>query len=286
LLSSGASTGITLGWNYLDGLFDFFLAAKHFHDIKDYRRTQHKTQGILSVLCGVQLFVLSYNPLVTTYVGLDSETSLAASSFALAALLDLCVAILEFYNVKKEMEFQGWLDTQVKKLVYTIHHEHQQDELIRDIHSCATDYIATYPNRLAQVKNTLTNNLPLDHPGVNHMINNLDVPTEAQTERSRQVQLQLNQTYKANRTNLTLKAASFVGMTLLAITRFLDDTSSSANVTLVMGLALSTYVAAAYLAYNSDRLMNNIGHYSNRFFTLCRPADESVSVPQQLATVV
>lgn len=119
-LTEGASLGISLAWNYFDALYDFMLALKQWYDTRTYRHAQSKAQAILNIVSGIQLFSLSYNPLLTTQLGLKSNSSLAPPSFAFSTLFDLFVAGLEFYNTKKEMEFKGWLEEKIKHLLHPL----------------------------------------------------------------------------------------------------------------------------------------------------------------------
>ncbi|TAL61406.1 MAG: hypothetical protein EPN84_07960 [Legionella sp.] len=271
--SKAANIGITVGWNYFDAVFDVFGAFKQLTDTRSYRRTQSKIQASLNIISAIQLFSLSYNPLLTTYVGLANETDLAASSFAFSALFDLFVAALEFYNTKKEMEFKGWLDEKIKQLIYTILHGHDNKELIKDIHSLTSTQINRNPHKHGSIKLFLEQKLP-PNPITQQLVGSLEQHNEGHSERSRRLHAQLVQAHKDSRVNLNLKIASFLGMTFLAVSRFLDSSTDAANTTLVLGLGFSTYVASAYFAYNSERVIETVSYYSGKFFDYCKPQAE------------
>lgn len=265
-LSEDATLAIAVVWNYLDALYDFMLAAKQWYDTRTYRHMQSKTQAILNIVSGVQLLSFSYNPLLTEQLGLKNNAALATTSFAFSALFDFFVAGLEFYNTKKEMEFKGWLKEKIKQLLHTIKQGHDHTELLKDMHARASEHAQQNADRQQKLTQMFNQTLPVDHPSRQHLINRLNEHSGEHSERSRMIQLQLKQAHKDSRTNLCLKAASFLGMTLLAVVSFLDANEDNPAIALVLGLGLTTYVAAAYLTYNGERFMNLLGNCSYRLF--------------------
>lgn len=110
--------GLTLGWNYLDGIYAMGLGAIQLLDEEDYRQTQNKVKGIVNIISGVQSFLFSYNPAVTAALGLAGGAALAAPSFALAMACDLVTAAIDCYNANKEVAFEGWLEERVQEFEY------------------------------------------------------------------------------------------------------------------------------------------------------------------------
>lgn len=265
-LSADALTGITIGWNYFDALYDFMLALTQILDDRKYRQSLNKIQATLNIISGIQLATLSYNPPLTDALGLSSPTDLASSSFAFSALFDLIVAAIEFYNANKERAFNGWLNERIKELVFTIRKNYEAEHLIENIRTRAKVYVAGDLARKDTIHQVLSHHLGAEDGVMVALKEGIEQLTAKHRIQNEMMQKELDQAYKESRTNLLLKTASFIAMTLLAINHFQDKTTDSADRTLIWGLGLSTFVAAAYLTYNIDRLMDTVGNYSHRFF--------------------
>jgi len=267
-LSPTATIAITVGWNYLDGLYDFILAAKELAEKRNYRQTYNKIQAALNIFTGVQLFVLSYNPILTTFLGLANATDLAGSSFALSTFFDWLVAGIELYNTYRELSYNPWLHERLTELNFKLKHGHQAEELIEKIRLRCKNQISKKPEQHQHIAQTIQNRIPHYHADVrNQLTDNLTTRTRVHKVQNQQLETQLRQAFVDSRTNFTLKTLSFLGMTLLAVNHFLEESTQAASQTLIIGLATTTYVAAAYAAYNNDRLYNGIGMLYNRFFS-------------------
>lgn len=151
------------------------------------------------------------------------------------------------------------------------------------MHARASEHAHNNADGQQKLTQIFNQTLPLGHPSRLHLIDKLNEHSGEHSERSRMIQLRLKQAHKDSRTNLCLKAASCVGMTLLAIVSFLDTTEENAATALVFGLGLSTYVAAAYLTYNGERFMDFMGNCSHRLFARIPRAREHSDIPLAVA---
>lgn len=90
-------------WNYLDGACSVAVGLSQLLDEDDYRQGQLKVKGVLNILSGVQLFLLSYNPPLIAALGITgAPTILAGASFALAMAVDLVCATMDYMNARTE----------------------------------------------------------------------------------------------------------------------------------------------------------------------------------------
>ena len=108
------------------------------------------------------------------------------------------------------------------------------------------------------------------------MVTSLQHGEKKHFERDLRLQLHLDQAYKESRTNMCLKLFSFVGMTMIAVSRYVEPNSTAYESTFIIGLTLSTLVASAYFTYNSERLLNGLGKMSHRFFS-CSQSNPNTS---------
>lgn len=115
---AAACTGLAVGWNYADGLLAIATGVTQLLDKENYRQSQNKAKGILNIISGIQLFAFSYNPALTTALGLTGGAALASPSFALAMFCDLINASIDLYNAEVESTFEGWLEERYKELKY------------------------------------------------------------------------------------------------------------------------------------------------------------------------
>lgn len=289
-LSSKAITAVVVGWNYLDAVFDLMFAVSLFTNTSDYRYKQNIVKGVINVLEGVELFVLSYNPPLNAALGLRGDIALAGTAFALGMVGDLVIASIDFHTILKENNFPGWLDEQIKAYKYALAHGLETKDLVRDIRARCKAYIGGDPvkanavNKLFKLKLSASTD---KSPPIEELTKSLEVVTLKHVVRDQRIQDQLDETYRKSRTYLGIKITSMMGMALLAVAGLLDNsnndstnnsTNNSTNDpysgTLTTGLALTTLVACYYFLINVDRLSNQVSTIYHRFF----PAKKEIQV--------
>jgi hypothetical protein len=275
-----AGLGITLGWNYLDGVYSIGLGIFQLLDEEDYRQTQNKAKGLLNILSGVQLFLLSYNPALTAALGLTGGTALAAPAFALSMAFDLLTAAIDFYSIHQEMEFEGWLEERAKEISY---HQTRIEKLNAKIETLditqdklEIDYLQAKKRKI-EINNQHIKEAIYARSRVNQGsydpvkkilrkyglgLNKDELKKEATTNdhaMNLKIQKQLNENYKQSRLNLMMKTASFIGMTLLAVSGFV-----SCPPLLITGLAITTLVAAYFIYKHRKTIINSIDAITNK----------------------
>lgn len=276
-LSPLALTGVTVSWNYIDAIYGNMLAINQFADWSNYHLKQNILKGVVTVLSGIQAFVFTYNPPLCRAIGLKRGTSLAGSSFALSTLFDLSNTSLDFYYAIKETYFKGWLDERISELNFSQGKGFDTKELIENMSSRCKAYVNNDPDRLSQIIQLLKLRVP-DTVSLELLIKDLDKVSIEHKERDLRIQNEVNSAYKTNRTTLCMKGISFVGMTLLAVSGFLEQSSDSFTATLTIGLALTTLVASDYCVKNIEIAQDTVGSIANRFFSAIR--NVNCTVPQ------
>jgi hypothetical protein len=221
-------------WNYLDGACAISVGLNQLLDEDNYRQGQMKVKGLLNILSGIQLFILSYNPPLATALGVTGAPAvLAGSSFALAMLVDLITASIDFYNTYKESEINGWLEEKQKEYTFI------SDRLktLKDENDLLKDYpqyqsfldennlkIANLMKKkddlekqiILRSKVNLSNVLQQQRDSLGKIISNFDTRIEediTDAERSQEaiIRNELNVAFQKARDTLLVKAASFIG---------------------------------------------------------------------------
>lgn len=292
-LSSATITKLIVGWNYLDAIFNLMFATSLFTNRSDYRYKYNVVKGIINVFEGVELFVFSYNPPLNAALKFNGDIALAGTAFAVGMVADVICASIDFHKIYRESYFQGWLDEKLKAYKYALAHDLDTKELVKDIRIRCKAYIngdlikANSVTKLLKNKLTSNNENP---PSIDELTEHLEIVNKKNKVKDQWIQEQLEEAYKKNRTFLGIKVISMVGMILLAIAGFLENTNenhsnnSSTNSTnsnndsyptiLTFGLALTTFVGCYYFLINAERLTNQVGKAYHRFF----PAKNDIKI--------
>lgn len=301
-IPSNAGLGLTLGWNYLDAVYAIGLGTFQLLDEEDYRQTQNKAKGILNIISGVQLFLLSYNPPLAAALGLAGGAALAAPAFALAMACELVSASIDFYNAEKEVKFEGWLEERAKEISYDririselgkkitkpdnkkakleIEYleakkrklETKIQTIEKDIYARSRVYCDNDPsqNKSRKVENILNKYDPEGNTQINDELKKEVTPDDIKSDK--QIQKTLTESYKENRDNLALKTASFVGMTLLAVSGFV-----SCPPLLIIGLCITAVVAGIYIHRNSKKIIETIDGVTSKFGLFNAQKDKTIA---------
>lgn len=262
-ISPAAGLGISVGWNYLDGICDINQGLFQLFDEEDYRQSQNKVKGVINIISGLQSFLLSYNPVLTAAIGLSGGAALAPAAFAIALFADVVIAAIDFHNANKESEFEGWLDECAKNIAYKQQRikefelklkspcalgnnenryitakikvlNSEIEKIWQDIYArsrvhcnkTSREFIPILESHLTvtpEMKQQLTGNLQPDD-----------------LKKDEEIQKRLTKNFNDNAFNLAFKAASFVGMALIAL-------SPLCPALLIVGLILTACVAAFYI---------------------------------------
>lgn len=203
-LPSHMPLGLSLGWNYADAICAIGLGLQQLLGEQQKYKMRTKAKGLLNIISGVQLFLLSYNPPLTLALGIPAGVTLAAPSFALAMGIDLVTAAIDFYTAYEELN-----------------EANQAAGSNSGTGSCSS-YTA--------------------NSGVSPDVANIcKSVTDAKAA------------YHQAKYNLALKAASFVGMTLLAVSTFV-----ACPPVFFVGLAITSVVAGFYLKRNAPHVIRSI----------------------------
>lgn len=284
-LSATAIKGITIGWNYLDGIYDFMLGVKQLLDEKDYRQLQNKIKAFVNIFCGIQLYIFSYNPPLSNTIGDSTGTGFASPSFALATLCDLITASIDFHYILKDDLFLGWLEERVKEYNFALSKGYDTQQLIKNVRARIKVYVHGDLNKEASVRQIINSNVPAGAPEVpDPFTANLQECSKKHLERTHRIQGDLDVIYTRDRTYLIVKAVSLVGMTLLSVAHFTSPSAEVFNPVLVLGLATTTLAAAFYMLNNSEKLIDTIGALSFRFFSCVQTRVTNVQPIQNINT--
>jgi hypothetical protein len=89
--------GITVGWNFRDAVAGIMSATLLILDKASYQQTENKVKAALILFSSVQALAFSYTPwLSISIAGVTAATALAGPAFALATLIDLSIAAIDF----------------------------------------------------------------------------------------------------------------------------------------------------------------------------------------------
>ena len=268
-LSQPARIGIIVGWNYLDAVFDFLYAVSLFTNNTDYRHWSNKIKGIINILEGIELFLLSYNLPLNQALGLKEATSLAGISFVLAMVGDFVMASIDFHYVFKETQLMGWLIEKVKEYQFAQIHSLDTTQLVKDIRARCKTYVAgdvVKANTITQLlQHLLADDMEKGAP-LELFIDKLVLVSNKHKDRDKCIQENMDQACKLNRTFLMMKTLSTAGMTLLAVAGFLDNATDEYSSTFATGLIITSVVGSYYFISNAERLTDTVGHAYNRFF--------------------
>ena len=113
-----AGSGITLGWNYLDAVYQLGLGIQQMTNQTDYRQTELKIKGALNILSGLQMMVFTYNPALTAALGLAGGAALAGPSFVFAMMCDVVTTLIDFCHAQKEVNIKRWFSERGKELAF------------------------------------------------------------------------------------------------------------------------------------------------------------------------
>lgn len=281
-LSPAMITKVIVGWNYLDAIFNFMFSISLFTNTTDYRYNYNVVKGIINVLGGIELFVFSYNPPLNAALKLKDGIALAGTAFAIGTAGDVICASIDFQKYYKEYNFPGWLDEQIKAYKYALAHDLDTKQLVKDIRNRCKAYINADPikaHSITRLLNQQFSNKSDNQDSIDRLTLNLETVNSKNKIRDQWIQEQVEEAYKKNRTFLGVKIISMVGMTLLAVAGFLENTSNNPNnnaysTTLTFGLALTTFVGCYYSLMNSQRLANQVGEMYHRFF----PAQNEITL--------
>ena len=295
-LSSKSLLGVTLGWNYIDGVYSCMMGMKQLLDEDDYRRTQNKIKGILNIISGVQLFLFSYNPMFTSAIGLSGGAALASPSFALAMLCDFLNASIDFYQACQEVEFEGWIKERVKQVNYLekriekienkLNENNENKNLIakkikleakrekillnmgirsrvynKAINSGEKPPLSTdFETLLSPLKSETKNKINFDAE-----------PSQLDIEIDKSIQQKCTNQYREGRKDVIFKGFSFIGMSLLAAAPIvLLAAGVPFPPLLILGLGLTSMVALHYTIKHGDKLLNKFDqvktNMKQRFF--------------------
>ncbi|MBX3709687.1 MAG: hypothetical protein KIT56_06780 [Gammaproteobacteria bacterium] len=282
-MPNSAALGITVGWNYIDAVAGIVCGINLIMDEEDYRQTQNKVKGVLSIIAGVQAFAFSYNPALGAAVGLGAG-AFAGPAFAFTALTDLVNASIDFYNASKELTIEGWLDERVKEINYkTERIQNLETELQKlKVSGKDTQALEEKINTLKEQRTTLSNDFlarsrvycnPQDqslsaasrktfvgrkmahvtpYEGYEISTDALNTPPTRNDEiRDKEIQSKLNENYRQKRADVIMKGLSFTGMTLLAIAPF---TGPAAPILYAAGLTITLFVAGSYLYKHREKI--------------------------------
>lgn len=287
-LSDTAKTGVVIWWNYMDGLFDFMLALNQFTDTSNYRYRQNVIKGILNTVAAVQLYVFTYNPPLSKAMGMKGDTPLAGIVFAISTFTDFLCALFDFYNAYKETSILGWLDEKIKEVLFAHAKGHESKALVKDIRARSKAYVGKDLEKNNQLMTFFTEKFPND---TEHgflfvkITSSLDTVRFKHRERDLDIQNEVNQVYRANRTSISMKGMSLTGMVLLAVASFVDLASNNYPIFMTLGLASTTLVASYYFILNAERIADKAGSMFHRFFqsncsrTVTNEPKESLELP-------
>lgn len=252
-LPNSMGLGIALGWNYLDGVCALGLGLSQLLDEEDYRQTQTKAKGMLNIISGIQLFVLTYNPAIAAALGFTNSAFLAAPSFALAMCCDAITATIDYCNAWRECHFEGWLEERAKEMAYHQHrikqYENRKDntgidelekaylqvkikQLNVKIETISQDVYArsrVYSGSDSQKKHNVMTILDKYHPvsEAQQDSRNTEIrksQNDQDVEKDKIIQTKLDDHYKDQRSLVAMKWLSFAGMALFAASGIVGTT--------------------------------------------------------------
>lgn len=267
-------------WNYLDGACSVAMGLSQLLNEDDYRQGQLKIKGVLNILSGVQLFLLSYNPPLIAALGITgAPTLLAGASFALAMAVDLVCATMDYLNARNESTVEGWLDEKAKEYRYLCDYKKklqdennllQQDLKLKDLLIAnQKKLVELEKNRIAiEAKIQLRYKVHADKESVSAKKASLeaaglnfpregvmDIISKEEQLRDAYIQEDCIRERHKKRDTLLIKSASFVGMSLAA-TSALALFSLCPLALPTLGIAITVVVSCLYLFRHYQEIAN------------------------------
>jgi hypothetical protein len=251
LIPKPAETGIVLGWNYLDAVYTLYLAGLQLTSKDKYKQSQNSLKGLLNLFSGIQLFILSYNPFLTGFLGVSS-TAFASPAFALAMGIDLINASIDFYDSCKELSVSGWIEEKAKELAFYRRMDIEDSEIQR-IEENIFMRIRSSKDKSPLITILKTYD-PLSYQLDRQRDTKLSLPAnENDIRQDMEIQMNLNAVYEKNLETIILKSLSFIGMTLLAVSSFM-----ATGPILYIGLAITLQVAIGYTKKNIGEIIKSL----------------------------
>jgi hypothetical protein len=225
-------------WNYLDAVAAIQRGFDLLDNEDNYHQTENKIKGTLSILAGVQLLLLSYNP--------ATGLVLAAPSFALSVGIDLVCTVIDYISASREVteqrkELNNTLTVKNpsinstpeacnKKLAERILKIQQRQKTI------CSDIMARTRVRFAENRVSMEFFQEIEKkyklPGA------VTTTLEEDGKRDREIQKEVVAKQSKHLVDMVVRTASFVGLTLLAATAFV-----ACPPMLAVGLTLVSMVA-------------------------------------------
>lgn len=284
-----ANIALPVVWNYLDGACALAVGLNQLLDEDNYRQTQMKVKGLLNIFSGVQLFLLSYNPLLVSSLGITgAPAALAGTSFAIAMLVDVITAAIDFVNAWKEKNINGWLEERYKEYIFLqkrIATLQQEDAIVGD------NWNQAKIDALKSRKDKLEENIALRYrvhyaevsPKVRGLLQGIiDTSAEKAKGASEEdivndanIQAQCQQQYTAAGNTLFVKVVSAIGMGILAA-GFIALFIAVPNPVPITGLAITAVVAAIYFYRHQQEIRHKVAEVKNSLlsFFAAKPAKE------------
>jgi hypothetical protein len=289
---SFVSSDMPLIWNYIDGYCAIVTALDQLLDEDDYRQTQTKIKGLLNLISGLQLFAFTYNPhLVTALHLLGAPTLLAGLSFAVSMLFDAIIAAIDLYQVAKERDFDGWLEERclehafIEKRLNEIAFENQiLGDDIQDLVDENHKKMLLLQERRTEIEIMIHVRCEAHHhhyispPGLSMILGKSSIDNSKNFNES-DIQQTLDKQYILARNTLVIKAMSFVGMSILALTVF--GLANPAQLALA-GIIVTGLVALCYLYRHLNAGLPKVSSLS-LFANTERSSDLEPALPENAA---
>jgi hypothetical protein len=129
-LPTNVNIGIAVGWNVMfDAPAAIINGVNLLLEEDDYRHTQNKIKGVVSILAGVTGLTMSYNPALEAALKLGTA-GFAGPVFAFMALCDLANAAVDFYQASREVDVETWFEERIKEINFL---ENRLDKLIEEL---------------------------------------------------------------------------------------------------------------------------------------------------------
>jgi hypothetical protein len=205
-------------WNYLDGFCSIITGLDQFLNKDDYGQKRLKTKGSLNIFSGIQLFVLSYNPLLIAALAVTgSPVLLVGIAFSISTLIDLITTSIDVYYAEKENDINKWFDERINEYNFILNNinlvpegTEKSKELETKLSSLEKKMISRYHANI--------NNISENHTKL-FMLAPETKPSDFEiTERL--IKNDIEESFNKAKNILIIKLWSFIGMALLTIGSF------------------------------------------------------------------
>lgn len=273
-----------IAWSYSDGVCALMVGIMQLRDNDNYRFKTTVAKGIVNIVNGLQMLLLTNNYNLFHYgMGiLMSSSALSPPVFVFACFCEVINKTVDLCHAVKELSIQHWLDERLTELEFfnkklkklqaqlgglekdsSAYCKQQarieklfaeKERVMMDLESRCRYYCNTEPAEAVVIRDKLTQHFPREV--VRTFIKSWSSLSAEQRQqdidKNTVIERQLKERFKQARLDLMVHTISLVGMTLAAVAAF------SFPPVAVAATIICTVVAAYFFLHNTHKVVKKV----------------------------